>query len=82
MLALRVNHADGEWHDYWTTDYRYAARASHQLESYPLRRARFGIVYKRRGTPAALAMRPLRGPVKSCRAPWCRTPVDARTLRT
>lgn len=25
MLALRVNRANGEWADYWATDYRYAA---------------------------------------------------------
>jgi hypothetical protein len=25
MLALRVNRANGEWHDYWATGYRYAA---------------------------------------------------------
>ncbi len=25
MLALRVNRANGEWQDYWATDYRYAA---------------------------------------------------------
>ncbi len=25
MLALRVNRANGEWHDYWATNYRYAA---------------------------------------------------------
>lgn len=25
MLALRVNRANGEWHNYWATHYRYAA---------------------------------------------------------
>ena len=25
MLALRVNRANGEWQDYWATEYRYAA---------------------------------------------------------
>ena len=25
MLALRLNRANGEWHSYWATDYRYAA---------------------------------------------------------
>ena len=25
MLALRVNRANGEWQEYWATDYRYAA---------------------------------------------------------
>jgi hypothetical protein len=25
MLALRVNRANGEWHSYWATEYRFAA---------------------------------------------------------